>query len=328
MNFCTKFDHYYLDRGLALYDSLQRWAPGSGLHVLALSPQCAAFMEALSLPHVRVLRTDDLCRLEPRLAAAKDNRNQAAYVFTQTPFLVLAALQDLSEGQQLVYIDADTSFFSSPAPVAEAAREYDVCLTRHNFAAHSQPTELYGEFNTGWVGFRRTPAAMACAGWWAERCLEWCHDRPEQGKFADQKYLEEFPRMNARVLTLSDPGVNCAPWNVSGRRFRNRNGQIFVDDNKLIHFHFSLLQKITPFCVAPRLGQQLVLNTRGLRRHVYSPYCRDLRAAAARFRIPREFLQVRVRSARDMHAGFHSRDTGPGWWRTAWRVARGEYVVG
>ena len=201
-------------------------------------------------------------------------------------------------------------------------------MTRHNFAAHSQPTELYGEFNTGWVGFRRTPAAMACAGWWAERCLEWCHDRPEEGKFADQKYLEAFPRMSARVLTLSDPGVNCAPWNVSGRRFRSKNGQTYVDENKLIHFHFSLLQKVTPFCVAPRFGQQLVLKTRGLRRHVYSPYCRDLRAAAVRFRIPREFLQVRARSARDMHAGFHSRDTGPAWWRIAWRVARGEYVVG
>mgnify|MGYP002629377526 CR=1 FL=1 len=328
MNFCTKFDHHYLDRGLALYESLQRWAPGSRLHVLALSHQCAHFLMALDLPHVRVLRTEDLCRIEPRLTAAKADRNAAAYVFTQTPFLVLAALQDLSEGQHLVYIDADTCFFSSPANVVDTAREYDVCLTRHNFAAHSQPAELYGEFNTGWVGFTRTPAAMRCAGWWAERCLEWCHDRPEGGKFADQKYLEAFPHMNVGVQTLSSPGVNCAPWNVSGRCFRNRNGQIYVDEKKLVHFHFSLLQKVTPFCVAPRFSQQLVLKTRGLRRHVYSPYCRDLRAVATRFRIPREFLHVRARSARDMHAGFHSRDARPAWWRIAWRVAKGEYVIG
>ena len=328
MNFCTKFDHRYLDRGLALYQSLQRWAPESGFHVLALSEECAVFLERLGLPNLRVTRTGDLCRIEPRLGAAKADRNAASFVFTQTPFLVLAALRDVPEGGHMVYIDADTCFFSSPVEVVQAGGAFDVILTRHNFAPHWQPTELFGEFNTGWVGVRNTPAAIACAEWWAERCLEWCHDRPEEGKFGDQKYLEGLLGLGARALILDHIGVNCAPWNASGRHFMRKNGQTWVDGKKLVHFHFSLLEKVSPFCVAPRLSQQLVREARGLRRFVYRPYCRYLRAAAENFRIPVEFLQPRKRSARDLHAGFHSRDTSPSWWRIGWRVVTGEYVAG
>lgn len=328
MNFCTKFDHRYLDRGLVLYESLQRWAPGSGFKVLALSEECAAFLEKLGLPYVHVIRTDDLCRLDPRLAAAKANRNAASFVFTQTPFLILMALRDVPEGEHMVYVDADTCFFSSPADVIEAGNEYDVSLTRHNFAPHWQPTDLFGEFNTGWLGFRRTPAAQSCAEWWAEQCLDWCHDRPENGKFGDQKYLEGFPRLNARVRILGDIGVNCAPWNASGRRFARRNGRTWVDNQELVHFHFSLLEKINPFCVAPRLSQQLVREARGLHRYVYRPYCRQLRTVAQDFQVPREFLQPRSRSARDLHASFHSRDASPSWLHVGWRIVTGEYVAG
>lgn len=327
MNFCTKFDHRYLDRGLVLYRSLQRHAPGSGLHVLALSEECAVFLEKLALPHLRVIRTDDLFRMEPRLLAAKADRNAASFIFTQTPFLVLASLRDAPSGGDMVYIDADTCFFSSPADVVGGGA-FDVTLTRHNFAAHWQPAELFGEFNTGWVGFRNTPAAVTCAEWWAERCLEWCHDRPEDGKFGDQKYLEDFPRLDARVRVLGNTGVNCAPWNASGRHFTRRNGRTFVDGKELVHFHFSLLEKVNSFCVAPRLSQQLVRGTRGLRRNVYRPYARHLRVASRLFRIPREFLRPRTRSARDLHADFHSRDTRPAWWCVGWRIATGEYVVG
>jgi hypothetical protein len=328
MNFCTKFDHHYLDRGLVLYESLQRWAPDSGLHVLALSEECAAFLEHLGLPRLRVVRTGDLCRIEPRLEAASGDRNAASFVFTQTPFLVLAALREVREGQHLVYIDADTCFFSSPAAVVNAGDGHDVSLTRHNFAPHWQPTDLFGEFNTGWVGFRRTPGAKACVEWWAERCLEWCHDRPEDGKFGDQKYLESLPHLGAHVRIIGDPGVNCAPWNASGRRFSRTKGRTMVDDTELVHFHFSLLERVNPFCVAPRLSQQLVRGAQGLRRYVYRPYCRYLRTAAENFRIPREFLQTRQRSARDLHAGFHSRDASTRWWRVGWRILKGEYVAG
>ena len=40
--YCTYFDHNYLSRGLALYHSLQRHAPGARLWVLCLSEPVTA----------------------------------------------------------------------------------------------------------------------------------------------------------------------------------------------------------------------------------------------------------------------------------------------
>ena len=326
--FCTKFDHRYLDRGLALYDSLQRLVPGCQFHVLALSGECAKFLEAAGLPHLHVVTTEDLCRLEPRLEVCKSDRNKASFVFTQTPFLVLHALQSTIAGGCLTYIDADTYFFSSPEAVIAGAGDYDTCLTRHNFAAHWEPTDLFGEFNTGWVGFRHTRGGVACAEWWAERCLEWCHDRPEGGKFGDQKYLEGFLDQPARVAILDTPGVNCAPWNASNRRFARRSCRTYVDGQELVHFHFSLMERIGSFCVAPRFEQQLVRNSPGLARYVYSPYSRKLRAAVNHFGVPKTFLRPRKQTTREMHSDFHHRDIDLSAWRVLRRVLAGEYVLG
>ena len=48
--YCTYFDHNYLARGLALYHSLQRHAPGARLWVLCLSEACYRTLTTLNLP--------------------------------------------------------------------------------------------------------------------------------------------------------------------------------------------------------------------------------------------------------------------------------------
>ena len=48
--YCTYFDHNYLSRGLALYHSLQRHAPGARLWVLCLSERCFDVLQQSALP--------------------------------------------------------------------------------------------------------------------------------------------------------------------------------------------------------------------------------------------------------------------------------------
>ena len=67
--YCTYFDHNYLARGLALYHSLQRHAPGSRLWVLCLSEACYTALIALDLPNLVARRLADFEAADPEVAA-------------------------------------------------------------------------------------------------------------------------------------------------------------------------------------------------------------------------------------------------------------------
>ena len=66
--------------------------------------------------------------------------------------------------------------------------------------------------------------------------------RVEDGKFADQKYLDEFPRLFSGVAVCQHPGVNLAPWNWMNCRYRFSPDQLQVDGQALIVCHFALFK--------------------------------------------------------------------------------------
>src|SRR5205814_2361411 len=86
--------------------------------------------------------------------------------------------------------------------------------------------------------FEETNEAMAALRWWRDRCLEWCYDRLEGDRFADQKYLDLFPTLFRGVLVLDHPGANLAPWNMGRHRLTKEGDCLRVDSQPLIFYHF------------------------------------------------------------------------------------------
>jgi hypothetical protein len=103
-------------------------------------------------------------------------------------------------------------------------------------------TELDGIYNGQLVMFRNDERGLAALRWWRERCLEWCYDRREDGKFADQKYLDDWPDRFPGVHVLAHPGGGLAPWNARQYALERRNGALLVEGRPLVFYHYQSLE--------------------------------------------------------------------------------------
>jgi hypothetical protein len=189
---------------------------------------------------------------------------------------LLAAHRDIAA---LTYLDADLYFVGDPAPLFDEVAGHSIAIVPHRYPARlAHMTAAFGTFNVGWIWFRRDEQSLACLAWWRERCIEWCYDRVEDGKYADQRYLDEWPQRFSGVRLIQHPGANLAPWNLETHHLSLVDDSVMVDGQPLLFYHFHRLRQIRPWLYAPRLTDFLVPPNALVRQHIYVPYLRALRA--------------------------------------------------
>lgn len=293
-HFCTLFDRAYLTRGLALYTSLQHHAGPFRLWALCLDEPTYHMLRRLALPHLVPIALADFERGDDALLAAKQNRSKTEYYFTCTPALIQYLLQRHPQIDELTYIDADMALFSSPQPAFDALGDGLIGIVAHRFPQRLQRLERLGRFNVGWLIFRRSPSALACIAWWREQCIEWCYDRYEPGRFADQKYLDAWPATFNGVRVIDHPGVNLAPWNLGRHRVSIRDGCVYADDRPLIVYHYHGLRQRSPTLYDTQLQHYGIWRPAKVLAAIYRPYIALLEALAA--------LSVRAPDARALSA--------------------------
>jgi hypothetical protein len=276
--FCTYFDSHYLSRGLALYRSLSRHCADFHLWVLCLDEESYAFLARARLPHVSLLRLEELESAFPELSVAKQNRSRIEYYFTLTPCLPLYLLDTFPSLTAITYLDADLYFFSSPAPILSQLENASVVITAHRFPPQHRFREVVGKFNVGWLSFRNDADGIACLSWWRDRCVEWCYDRVEGNRYGDQKYLDQWPTLFRNVRVADHKGANTAPWNVANYCVtRDADGVARVDEAPLLFFHFQALKQVRSWLYRPNLAGYGIRDLRAVRRIIYAPYINDLR---------------------------------------------------
>lgn len=295
-HYCLYFDSVFLPRGLALYESLRRHAPASRFWMLCLDHPSREALVRMDLPSVRLITLAELEENDAPLKAARGNRSLLEYYLTCTPALPLFILNRHPEVDAVTYLDSDLFFFADPEPIFAEIEANPIAITPHRYSEESwddwaragdrrpqMRAEKSGVYNDGWVSFKRDPRALACLQWWRERCIDWCYNRFENGRFTEQKYLDEWPARFPGTHSISHKGANVGPWNVENHEFRAEKGRICVDEQPLVFFHFSGLKQIRPwlyFLNLRKAGPRKVHPAHFLLRHVYAPYIRALTAAA------------------------------------------------
>ena len=115
--------------------------------------------------------------------------------------------------KRVTYLDADLWFRKSPAPIFKEFDKSgkDVLITDHAYSPEYDNSEKNGQYCVQFTTFTRE-GGETVRKWWEERCIEWCFARFENGKFGDQKYLddwlERFPEQ-VHVLSLARRHSGC-----------------------------------------------------------------------------------------------------------------------
>jgi len=237
---------------------------------------CYDILFQLKLPNVHLIALEDFEAGDEKLLRAKENRSLIEYYFTCTPSLPLFILDRHPQVNQITYLDADLFFFNSPTSVYDEIGIHSIAIIGHRFPPNLRYLERHGIYNVGWLSFKRDEHALACLQWWREQCIEWCYDRVEDGRFADQRYLDTWPDRFPGVVVLRHKGANLAPWNVSNYKIRKDRGRVWVDDQPLIFFHFHGLKKVSAWLYNHNLPVYGVRMSSSVLRSIYAPYITNL----------------------------------------------------
>jgi len=241
INLCTLFNSNYLSRGLALYKSLSETCPNFHLYVFAFDDQCHNFLQQQNYQHLTAIALKDF--EDDELLTVKPSRSPAEYCWTCTPSTILYCIKKF-QLPSCTYIDADIIFYSNPAVLIEEMGNDSVLISEHRYTKLYDQSLDSGIYCVQFMRFKNTEHGMKVLQWWRNTCLEWCYARIEDGKFGDQKYLDDWPSKFEGVHVLQHLGGGIAPWNVQQYGFEKNNGKLMlihkVNKKKypVVFFHF------------------------------------------------------------------------------------------
>lgn len=242
--FCTLFDSFYLVRGLAMYRSLEKNCSDFHLYIFAFDEKSFSILKKLKLEKATVVSPSEF--EDEKLLSVKPSRTKAEYCWTCTPSTILYCIEKYNL-PNCTYVDADLYFYQNPKILFDEMGGKSILLTEHRYPPRFNRANKSGTYCVQFITFKNDKNGIVALKWWREKCIEWCYNRYEDGKFGDQKYLDDWLQRFKGVHVLQHLGGGLAPWNVEQYKFMERKGDriIFIDTTNskkfeaiFYHFHY------------------------------------------------------------------------------------------
>jgi len=237
-----------------------------------MDTQAKAILDAMGKSTLKTIALEEA--ETPELLAIKPTRNRAEYCWTLTSLTPKLVFDRDATVNRVTYLDADIYFLKSVQPIFDEfeASGKSVLITEHAYDLEYDQAETSGKYCVQFMTFVRE-ASEPVRKWWHERCVEWCFDRQEDGKFGDQKYLDDWTvRFGQHVHVLTKIDAILAPWNA--RRFP-------FDRALVWHFHGLRLLKNGKV-----LLHRLYVVPDAVDEKIYLPYLHELKDALAALPLP------------------------------------------
>lgn len=212
---CTLFNSVYADKGIVLYNSLERVSSEFTLYVLAMDDKCYDILTDLKYPHLVPIKLSDFENTD--LLKAKSNRSFGQYCWTCASSLIKYIL-DIYSPEYCTYLDADMYFYADPYILIEELNNSgkDVSLVGHRFSWYDKQREkVLGHFCVECNTFRNSAEAKRLLNIWIGKCIEDCSARKDGIHWGDQMYISNWANQYDTVIESGILGAGVAPWNIS-----------------------------------------------------------------------------------------------------------------
>jgi hypothetical protein len=219
-----------------MYSSLVRVCPNAFVYIIAFDDKCYAILKKMNLKKAKIISLEEFETKD--LLKAKSNRSKVEYMWTCSSSSVYYVLKKFKL-KSCTYIDADLYFYSNPKILIDEMGLKSVLISEHRYTPKYDQSKISGKYCVQFMTFKNNSQGMAVLNWWKNACLDWCYARPENGKFGDQKYLDDWTTRFDGVHVIQNLGGGVAPWNMQQYKI-NENNELSINDKKvnLVFFHF------------------------------------------------------------------------------------------
>ena len=250
LNFITLYDKNYMSRGIVLYESLKKHCEDFTMYVLAMDDVVASYLPSLGYGNLKVVTVADIKEMYPVLVRLEKERTRGEFSWTLSSFSIQYALRKFNL-DSCIYVDADTCFYNNPELLLKECGEKSVLITEHNYTPEYDQSDTSGKFCVQFMYFKNNSDGNKVLEYWRSKCEAWCYNRMEDGKFGDQKYLDDWEsRFEGIVYNCRNIGCGVAPWNIQKYDFSVENGTYFVTERvtkikkPVVFFHYHALLEI------------------------------------------------------------------------------------
>lgn len=248
LNFCIMTSSNYLTKALVMYDSLIKECNGEfKFFYFTFDKETYKYLVELNYKNIIPIPLHDLEQFYPELKNTQSTRNNAEYFFTCTPHIVDYALKKF-DINHIIYLDADLYFYQSPTLILNELIDNSVLITEHRYFPPNKGVNKSGKYCVQFIPFMKDEIGIKVITWWKEKCIEWCYTRAENGKWADQGYLNDWPELFEKIIVMKNRGGGVAPWNIDAYtlykdkyKLRAFNEEIKTDID-IIFYHFQGLK--------------------------------------------------------------------------------------
>ena len=282
LTLCTLFDHNYLDKGLAMYESLERVCDEFELYVLAMSDKCYEILTKLNYPNLKPIKLEDF--EDEELLRVKPTRKVGEYCWTCASSLIRYVLITYNP-EYCTYIDSDLYFYSNPQVLIDEMKQKraSVLVVGHRFnkSEKKQREWMVGRYCVEFNTFKNDENGLKLVNIWRNQCLEHCSIDGDGIYWGDQKYLDHWCEDYPFCIETEHLGAGIAPWNITSYKLDKNSlqNQLTVKcGDRLwpaIFYHFENIQYIERNIIRINLYRRWNIDNLLVNR-LYPPYLKTV----------------------------------------------------